>query len=414
MRWKGDAAEDILTQIRMKIEILVLLAGLMVSQVAAAQPGASPALDRAARADNAFGFKLLAETRKEMPGKNVFQSPVGMALALAMAGNGAQGQTLQEMAATLQLAGVTPEAWNAGNKLLLDHLLGLDPKIKLEIANSLWTQTGAKIKPEFIASGQKSYRAEAAAVDFTSPATVKRLDDWVSQNTHGKITSMFDPPLPRDLRLVVLDAIYFKGSWETPFDAKLTRAQPFNVGGGPAAQHPRMRREGEMSYMENAVFQAVVLRYAGGQASLYVFLPKQSLDRFVQELTPGNWGTWVGQFRSREGALELPRFKLENKYELNGELMALGMPRAFGSQAEFGGISDEPLFISKVVQKTFVEVNEEGTEAAAASGIGISLMSAMPETEAPFKMIVDRPFYVAIREDQTGTILFHGAIEDPR
>ncbi len=398
------------------MKILALLGCLMVAELASAQalPGSNPALERAARADNAFGFKLLAETRKEAPGRNVFQSPVGMALALAMAGNGARGQTLEQMAGTLQMPGVAAPAWNEGNKLLLDHLLGLDARIKLEIANSLWTQADAKIKPDFVSSCEKSYRAEVAGVDFKDPATVKRINDWVGQNTHGKIPSIFDPPLPPDLRLILLDAIYFKGSWETPFDKKLTRDQPFTLRAGQTVPHPRMTRQDRMSYLESAGFQAVMLPYASRQASLCVFLPKENLDKFIQDLTPENWEQCMAQFRAREGTLELPRFKLENKYELNGELKALGMPRAFSREAEFAGISEEPLHISQVVQKTFVEVNEEGTEAAAASGIAMRPSLVRREPEPPFTMIVDRPFYVAIRENQTGAILFHGAIEDPR
>ncbi len=404
--WSGSPAT---------MKFLALLGCLMVADLALAQvlPGTNAALDRAARADNAFGFKLLAETRKALPGGNVFQSPVGMALALGMAGNGARGQTLEQMAATLQLPGVAPSGWNEDNQMLLGHLLGLEPKITLEIANSLWTQAGEKIKPDFAASCEKSYRAEAVEVDFRNPATLKRINDWVSQYTHGKIPTLFEPPLPPDLRLVLLDAIYFKGSWETPFDKKLTRDQPFTLRGGQTATHPRMARTGRMNYLESAGFQAVMLPYAGRQASLCVFLPKDNLDKFIQELTPENWEQWMAQFRSREGTLELPRFKLENTYELNGELAALGMARAFSRQAEFGGISDGPLYISKVVQKTYVEVNEEGTEAAAASGIAIR-PSLVRREAPPFTMIVDRPFYVAIRENQTGTILFHGAIEDPR
>jgi serpin B len=220
--------------------------------------------------------------------------------------------------------------------------------------------------------------------------------------------------LPPDLRLILLDAIYFKGSWEAPFDKKLTREEPFTVRGGQTVPHPRMTRQERMSYLESAGFQAVVLPYASRQASLCVFLPKENLDKFMAELTPENWEQWMGQFRAREGTLELPRFKLENKYELNGELKALGMARAFSREAEFGGIAEEPLHISEVVQKTFVEVNEEGTEAAAASGIAMRPSLVRREPEPPFTMIVDRPFYVAIRENQTGTILFHGAIEDPR
>jgi serpin B len=399
----------------MKIVTLISLSLLLVPELSFAQaaPGTNPA-ERAARADNAFGFKLLAETRKALPGRNVFQSPVGMALALAMAANGAGGQTLRQMAATLQVPGVAPAEWNAGNKLLLDHLLALDPKIKLEIANGLWTQTGAKIKPDFIASCEKSYRAEVDSVDFGNPASVTKINDWVSQSTHGKITSLFDPPLSPDLRLILADAIYFKGSWETPFDKKLTSDKPFTVRAGQTVPHPRMRRKERMLYLESPGFQAVALPYASRQASLYVFLPRENLDKFIPDLTPENWDQWMAQFRWKEGTLELPRFKLENKYGLNAELKALGMPRAFGREAEFGGISDEALWISQVVQKTFVEVNEEGTEAAAASGIGIAGSAARVPIEPPFSMIVDRPFYVAIREDQTGTILFHGAIEDPR
>ena len=225
---------------------------------------------------------------------------------------------------------------------------------------------------------------------------------------------MFDPPLPPDLRLILLDAIYFKGSWEVPFDKKLTRDLPFTLPGGQTVRHPRMTRREKMLYFENTGFQAVVLPYAGRQVSLCVFLPAESLDRFVQDLTPENWGNWMRQAALREGTLELPRFKLENKYELNGELKALGMPRAFTPQAEFGGISDGRLYISEAVQKTFVEVNEEGTEAAAVSGIAMRPTFVQRPTAPPFTMIVDRPFYVAIRENQTGTILFHGTIEDPR
>ena len=401
-------------QTRMKTKILVLLGCWIASHSAFAQPAANPALDRAARADNAFGFKLLSETRKALPGGNVFQSPMGMALALAMAGNGAQGQTLQEIAVTLGLPGLTPDEWNAGNKLLLAHLLALDPKIKLEIANSIWTQTGAGIKPEFVASVRDAYQAEAASVDFASPGTVNRINDWVSQNTHGKIATIFDPPLPRDLRLVVLDAIYFKGTWDTQFDPKLTRDQPFNLRGGQTAQRPRMSRKERMSCFETADFQAVALPYASRQASLYVFLPRENLDKFIQDLTPENWAAWMGRFSVRDGTLELPKFKLENKYELTGELKAMGMPRAFGPEADFGGISTgERLYISQALQKTFVEVNEEGTEAAAVSGVSVRPMIARVPS-APLTMIVDRPFYMAIRENHTGTILFHGAIEDPK
>jgi serpin B len=394
------------------MKIFALLCCLLVSRFASAQT--VPPENTAARACNAFGFKLLAETRKSLPAANVFQSPVGLAFALSMVGNGAEGETRNQIARALQLEGVAPAELNEGNKLLLDRLSALDPKIKLEIANGIWTDKNAKIKPAFLSSTEKSYRAEVSSADFQDPATVKNINHWVSQNTHGKIPEMVAAPLEPYLRLIVLDAIYFKGDWLDPFAKKLTQDKPFTLSSGQQVQHPRMTRSAKLGYFENAAFQAVVLPYAGGQVSMYVFLPKEGLDKFIQDLTPEHWEQWLRQFGARKGRLELPRFKLENRYDLNDELKALGMPRAFTSQAELGGISDERLMISWVKQKTFVEVNEEGTEAAAVSGIGISASAIMREPEPPFTMIVDKPFYVAIREIQTGTILFHGAILDPR
>ena len=394
------------------MKIFALLCCLIVLGIASAQP--LPPENKAARACNAFGFKLLAETRKALPAANVFQSPVGLAFALSMVENGAEGETRNQIALALQQGGVAPADLNEANKLLLDRLSALDPKIKLEIANGIWTDKKAKIKPAFLASTEKSYRAQVSSADFQDPATVKNINHWVSQNTHGKIPEMVAAPLEPYLRLIVLDAIYFKADWNVPFAKKLTQDKPFTLSSGQQVQHPRMTRSASLVYCENAGFQAVVLPYSDWQVSMYVFLPKEGLDKFIQDLTPENWEKWLRQFGARKGKLELPRFKLENEYDLNGELKTMGMPRAFTAQAELGGISDEGLMISWVKQKTFVEVNEEGTEAAAASGIGVTTSAVRRETEPPFTMIVDKPFYVAILENQTGTILFHGAILDPR
>ncbi|MGD1086857.1 MAG: serpin family protein [Verrucomicrobiota bacterium] len=394
---------------------VTLLLCLIATQIASAQPGAPQApVEKAARADNAFGFKLMAETRKALPGSNVFQSPVGLALALVMVENGAKGETLSQMAQTLQQGGLALDQFNEANKSLMGQLLAPGQKCTLEIANGIWTLAGANIKPAFVTSAQDTYQAQAASVNFQDPAVVKNINDWVSGKTHGKIPDMVKAPLERDLRVIVMDAIYFKGAWAEPFDKKLTRDLPFTLANGTSVTHPRMSQTGKLAYFENASFQGAILPYAGRQISLVVLLPKESLDKFLQELTPENWEQWMGQFRSRQGTVELPRFKLENTYDLKDELRAMGMTRAFTTEADFSGISDERLLISWVKQKTFVEVNEEGTEAAAVSGIGISAMSVQARPEPPFRMIVDRPFYAAIRDNQTGTILFHGAIFDPR
>jgi serpin B len=371
------------------------------------------AVGKIAESYNSFGLKLLTQTRQSVPGRNVFLSPAGLAFALFMAANGAQGETLRQMKATLQLK--PGEPLKEANQALLEHLSKLDPKIKLEIANSLWTARDAKINPAFLAVSRQFYQAEVSSVDFKNPATAQKINGWCSDHTHGKIPKMVQPPLdPLGLtRLIVLDAIYFKGDWIVPFDKKLTSDLPFTLGNGQTVTHPRMSRTGDFQYYEDDAFQAVRLPYAGWDVSMYVFLPKHNLDEFLQNLTPENWRQWTMQLGSRKGTVELPRFKLENEYDLKKVLEALGMTAAFTRQANFHGISDEPLHIDWVKQKTYVDVNEEGTEAAAVTGIGVEA-AAMWREPPPFRMVVDRPFFLAIRENQSGAILFLGAIVDPR
>ncbi len=388
---------------------LLVFCFLAADTIAFAQTNS--AVEKVAESYNSFGLKLLAQTRQSVPGRNVFLSPAGLAFALSMAANGAQGETLRQILATLQQEAGAPDL-NQANQALLEHLSKLGPKIKLEIANSLWTARDAKIKPSFLDVSRQFYQAEVASVDFRNPATAQKINAWCSDHTHGKIPKMVEPPLHEN-RLIILDAIYFKGDWTVPFDKKLTRDLPFTLGNGQTVTHPRMGRTGDFAYYEDDAFQAVRLPYAGRDVSMYVFLPKKSLDEFLQTLTMGNWEQWITQLHSTKGTVELPRFKLENDYDLKSALAALGMPAAFTRQANFHGISDEPLYIGWVKQKTYVDVNEEGTEAAAVTGIGMRAMAARRE-EPPFRMVVDRPFFLAIRENQSGAFLFLGVIVDPQ
>jgi serpin B len=366
---------------------------------------------KVAESCNAFGLKLLAQTRQSVPGKNVFLSPAGLAFVLSMAASGAREETLKEMKNTMQVEGIAD--LNAANQALREHLQGLDPKIKLEIANSLWTAQDAKIHAAFLADSQKFYQATASSVDFKDSGTAKIINAWVSEHTHGKIPTMVKPPLGGN-RLILLDAIYFKGDWTVPFDQKLTRDLPFTLGDGQKVAHPRMSRTGNFLYYENDDFQAACLPYANRSVSMYVFLPKTGLDGFLQNLSMENWRQWLTRLNSKKGTVELPRFKLENEYNLKPILAALGMTAAFTSKADFRGISDEPLYIDWVKQKTYVDVNEQGTEAAAVSGMGMRAMAMRREEEPPFHMVVDRPFFLAIRENQSGALLFLGSIQDPR
>ena len=359
---------------------------------------------------NNFGLKLLVNIRQAAPQKNVFISPAGLALVMSMVADGARAETLQEIRSTLQING--PMDLNHANQALLEQLLGLDPTVKLEIANSVWTAQDAPVKPSFMADMRQFYRAESASVNFKDPATAGKINNWVSEHTQGKIPRMVEPPLDQN-RMILIDAVYFKGDWMTTFDKKLTQDKPFSLEEGSKISHPRMSRSGEFAYYEDDGCQAVRLPYVGRRINMYVVLPKTSLSGFLQDLTLDRWRKMVLEFQSRRGTLGLPRFKLKNEFHLNEILAAMGMPQAFTDKADFSGLSDEPLYIGWVKQKTYVDVNEEGTEAAAVSGIGMRAM-VMQRPSSPFQMIVDRPFFVAIGDSQSGVILFLGAIMDPR
>ena len=392
---------------------IILTLCLVPGFFSTAVPARAADSGNAARAYNGLGFQLLAQCRRSLPKTNYFLSPAGLAFALSMLQNGAQGETLRQIMATLQAGDIPPAQWNETNKALLDHLLKLDPKIKLEIANALWIDQKASIKPDFISVNRRDYDADVASGNFQDPATVKKINDWVSARTHEKIPAILQPPLDPRLRLILLDAIYFKGDWLAPFDTNLTHDLPFTLGNGQIVQHPRMSREDHFGYCEETNFLAVELPYAGGDVSMFVFLPKGGLDEFLKGFTEADFEAAIPRMRTREGTVELPRFKLENDYDLTGVLPSMGMPLAFTARADFRGISDEPLFVGFVKQKTYVAVNEQGTEAAAVTSIGVRSMAVRMEPP-PFHFVVDRPFFMVIRERRTGLVLFLGAIADPR
>jgi serine protease inhibitor len=392
---------------------IILAFSLLLGFIFRDGPVSAQALEETARAYNELGFNLLAQCRQSLPKTNYFLSPAGLAFALSMLQNGAEGETLRQIMGTLQVGNMTLPQLNEANKALLDHLSKFDPKIKLEIANAIWVDQKATIKPDFVGVNQCDYNAEVASNDFHNAATVKKINDWVNARTHEKIPTILEPPLNPMLRLLLLDAIYFKGDWLAPFDTNLTRDLPFTLGKGQRIQHPRMSLTGRYGYCEDERFQMVELPYAGGSISMFVFLPKGGLDAFLKQFTEADFEAALSKLRASKGTVELPRFKLENEYDLTGVLPSMGMPLAFTRQANFNGISDEPLHIGFVKQKTFVAVNEQGTEAAAVTAIGVRAMAIMREPP-PFHFVVDRPFFMAIREKETGLILFLGAISDPR
>lgn len=365
---------------------------------------------------NKFGFKLFSEVLKNDRGeKNIFISPSSVAIALAMTYNGASGSTQQAMAKTLELQGMNLPEINSSYAAALKQLLdNSDAKVQLKIANSLWANQDVSFAPDFLKRTQEFYQAKVSNLNFKDAAASNIINNWVKENTNGKITKIVEKIEP-DQVLFLINAIYFKGNWSNEFDKKQTAPHPFYITSGRRKQHPMMSQEGDYKYYESEQFQAVSLPYGkDGKISFYIFLPKQNsnLKAFYHNLNVENWEKWMTQFNKQKGFIRLPRFKTDYDITLNDALKSLGMEEAFSNKANFSGMGKN-FAISQVKHKTFVEVNEEGTEAAAATSVGIVATSMRDEPE-PFRMIVDRPFFCAIRNNQTGSVLFMGSIIEPQ
>jgi serpin B len=258
------------------------------------------------------------------------------------------------------------------------------------------------------------FQAELGGEDFSKPESAQTINHWADKSTHGKIKQVVQWPFDPMTRVILANAIYFKGKWDRPFEKKETKPHAFHPAKGATRPVPTMWQRGHFNYQQGDGFQAVRLPYAGGRLQMYLFLP--DTDSSPAKLLAGlDSDTWrhkiLPGFRDREGTLALPRFKLEYDVTLNDPLKALGMRHAF-EDADFSEMASEPLFVSQVKQKSFVEVNEEGTEAAAVTTVAMQT-SAIMKPIKPFEMIVDRPFLFVIADDQTKSILFMGVIYDP-
>ncbi|MEH1970896.1 serpin family protein [Nostoc sp.] len=371
---------------------------------------------RIVESSNKFGFKLFSEVLKDDKGeKNVFISPSSVAIALAMTYNGASGSTQQAMAKTLELQGMNLPEINSSYAAALKQLLdNQDAKVQLSIANSLWANQDVSFAPDFIKRTQDFYQAKVSNLNFKDAAASSIINNWVKENTKGKIAKIVETIEPNQV-LFLINAIYFKGNWSNEFDKSQTAQYPFYITSGRRKQLSMMSQDGDYRYYESEQFQAVSLPYGkDGKVSFYIFLPKQNsnLKAFYQNLNIENWEKWMAQFKKQKGFIRLPRFKTDYEVTLNDALKTLGMEEAFSNKANFSGMGKN-FAISQVKHKTFVEVNEEGTEAAAATSVGIVATSLRDEPE-PFRMIVDRPFFCAIRDNQTGSLLFMGSIIEPQ
>ena len=369
--------------------------------------------EQVVNADNRFGLKLLRSTMDaEEPSTNVFLSPLSVSTALGMALNGARGETRAAMEATLEKQGLSPPAINDAYRGLIGLLEGLDPNVEVALANSIWYREDFPVKQAFVDTNRTHFDAAVEELDFSAPNASDRINSWVNEETRGNIPKIVPNPIPEDLVMYLINATYFKGPWRDQFDPAKTEDEPFRRADGSTVSVPMMEKTEDVVHptYQTEQFRAVDIAYGDSLYSMTILLPHEdaSVRSVVESLDAETW-TQVTEGLAPQtlSRLKMPKFTLRYEKTLNDVLKDLGMGVAFTKRANFRAVADTALAIDKVKHKTFLRVNEEGTEASAATSVGFEPVSVPPS------FIVDRPFVVVLRENHSGTILFIGAVMDP-
>lgn len=364
------------------------------------------------RANTGFGFTLFRTTAAVATDENLFLSPLSVSMALGMTANGAAGETAQAMRLALAQQGLSSTEINQSYRSLIDLLRGTDPRVRFDIANGIWNRTGFVPEQAFIDSNRFYFDADVRTLDFSRADAADIINAWVSQKTQGKIPAIVAPPIPPLTVMYLINAMYFKGTWATQFDPARTRDDVFKAPGDRDIPVKMMNGNADIRYLKDQLAEVVDLPYGWDRYSMAILLPRPdvTLATLRDALRPAQWQTWQEAMHETAMDLQIPRFTMEYETSLNDILASMGMGIAFDpSHADFSGISRQmELFISQVKHKTFVQVNEEGTEAAAATSVEVGT------TSVPQVFRVDRPFVFVIHERNTGAILFIGQVTAPR
>ena len=405
------------------IPSLVALLSAPIAALLGSSPTQSPQPDNADRSaatdgNNAFAADLYGRLRTQSG--NLFFSPESISTALAMTYAGARGDTASQMATTLHFT-LPPDRLHAAMGSLLADLNADHASYQLRAANALWAQQGEQFLPDFLHLTQSAYGAGFNQVDFENAAEAARqtINRWVEQKTEDKIRNLIaSGVLNRSTKLVLTNAIYFKGNWETQFDKSQSKDEDFHVSPSQTIKAPLMHREGGFDYFNGGSFQALEIPYKSRELSMIVLLPNDvaGLPSLEQSMTAAALKDWLNQLRpARKVVLTLPRFKMTRQFSLAETLKAMGMRSAFDRQAaDFTGVTEKrDLYLSAVIHKAFVDVNEEGTEAAAATAIAVTRALAVQRPQPPIVFRADHPFLFLIRDNKFGGILFMGRVDNP-
>jgi serpin B len=361
---------------------------------------------------NAFARNLLRRLLEANPDSTVFVSPLSASMALAMTMNGAAGETRRQIEGVLGSAGLSPRDINAAYRDLIALLRGLDPRVDFRLANAIFHRSSFSLEPPFLEFVRAHFDARIEGLDFDDPGAADRINAWVRSATGGRIDRMVEPPIDSRTMGLLMNAIYFKGEWRGRFDPRATYTGPFRLEGGGTSPVRFMTRRAELPYRASERWHAVEIPYGGGAWVMTVAVPRgsESLDAVVVDLETllDPAVAWP----EREVIVHVPRFELQWERTLNDDLIALGMADAFDEHAAdftpmYARAREVQLHVSRVKQKTFLRVDEEGTEAAAVTSVEMQVTSVRDE---PPEVRADRPFFLAIRERLSGTVVFSGLI----
>ena len=357
---------------------------------------------------NKFGLNLLRQISEECGDTNILISPISLGVALAMLYDGAGGRTQQAIGEVLCLDGMDEQEFNESNSLRLSTFDNTGPQVQLMMPIAIWMDKNFSFSPAYQQLARNVFKADFASVDFKDPLTLNLINGWAREKTNGKIEALIDGGnLSSVIGGILTNAIYFKGFWAAPFDKRMTRTGVFDQGNGKQKNVLLMMRSLNCPHLQTDAFEAVCLHYSD-RFSMYIFVPDKNscINVFLRNLNDVNLERWLTEFEDLQLELYLPRFQVKGQYGLANTLGYLGMEIVFIPKADFTPMGLAHYYISEVVHKAVVEVNEEGTEAAAATAL--MLRSGRRRTFA-----VNRPFFFMIRDIKNDTTLFTGVVTDP-